>query len=142
MQHARHLLASIQQTAKSEQSYIQNLANIPMSPSLRSALKCQLDEYAFLECQAHSIGAARGWDMTDTLSAQYLLRNISTQIQLRHGNPDSIIAGNTILRNTKTMIRTIKYRNMCRQADGQIDALSQKLLDCETANIRQMQSYL
>ena len=130
------------QTAKSEQDCIQNMLNLSMRPAIRKALETQLGDYASIERQAYAIGSARGWDLPDNLPAQSMLNHLTVRLQLRHGNTDSKIADRMILRNTKAMIRTVKYRNQYLQPDSQIDGLSQKLLDCETANIRQMQSFL
>ena len=44
--------------------------------------------------------------------------------------------------NTRGMIKGLKTLHQFGQQDEQINTLSQKLLDCETANIRQMQGYL
>ena len=142
MQTGKKLLCFIVQTAKSEQLCIQTMLNMSMRPALRKGLEGQLVEYESIERQAYAIGSSRGWDMPDNLAAQFMMKNITTRITLHHGNTDSRIADQMILRNTKAMIRTVKYRNQYLQPDGQIDALSQKLLDCETANIRQMQSFL
>ena len=40
------------------------------------------------------------------------------------------------------MIKGLKNLHQFPQPDEKIRTLSQKLLDCETANIRQMQSFL
>ena len=44
--------------------------------------------------------------------------------------------------NTRGMVKGLKDIHQFAQQDEQVCALSQKLLDTETANIRQMQGYL
>ena len=44
--------------------------------------------------------------------------------------------------NTCAMITGLKDLHQYQQQDTQVSALSQRLLDCETANIRQMQPFL
>ena len=44
--------------------------------------------------------------------------------------------------NTKGKIKGLKPRHQFGRQDEEINTLSQKLLDCENANIRQMQGYL
>ena len=57
-------------------------------------------------------------------------------------NTDSRIADILIQGNTKGMIRGLKNLHQFEGLDHQIKILSQKLLDCETAHIRQMQGFL
>ena len=44
--------------------------------------------------------------------------------------------------NTEGMILVLKNLHQLEQQDSQVSLLSQRLLDCETANIRQMQAFL
>ena len=44
--------------------------------------------------------------------------------------------------NTKGMIKGLRNMHQFPREDSRITALSQKLLDTETANIRQMQAFL
>ena len=44
--------------------------------------------------------------------------------------------------NTRGMIKGLKNLHQFPKLDDQISIISQKLLDCETANIRQMQAFL
>ena len=63
-------------------------------------------------------------------------------MKLTGRNTDSKIAGMMIQGNTRGMIKGLKNIHQFGGQDEQIHILSQKLLDCETANIRQMQGYL
>ena len=71
-----------------------------------------------------------------------LLGPMMARMKLSHGNSDSQIAGMMIQGNTRGMITGLKDLHQYQQQDTQVSALSQRLLDCETANIRQMQAFL
>ena len=142
MRIARQLLASILHIAKSEQFCIQCMLNRLIEPTLRSALESQMQDYISIEQQAYAVGSAMGWDLPDSLSAKTVLKNFAMQIQLRCTSTDSKIAEHLILCNTKAIIKIMKYKNLYLQPHKQIDTLSQKLLDCETLSIRQLQSFL
>ena len=64
------------------------------------------------------------------------------RMKLNGRNTDSRIADLLIQGNTKGMIRGLKHLHQLQTQDHQILVLSQKLLDCERAHIRQMQSFL
>lgn len=118
------------------------MLNRLIEPTLRSALESQMQDYISIERQAYAVGSTMGWDLPDSLSAKTLLKNFAMQIQLRCTSTDSKIAEHLILCNTKAIIKIMKYKNLYLQPHKQIDTLSQKLLDCETLSIRQLQSFL
>lgn len=113
-----------------------------MRPGLRKTLESQLREYDTLEREAHSIASRRGWELRDLDPAVRMMTDFKARMQLHHSNTDSKIASMMIQENTKAMIQGLKLIHQYPQSDLQITILSQKLLDCETANIRQMQPYL
>jgi len=61
---------------------------------------------------------------------------------LVRGDCDSMIADMMIQGSMKGMIRGLKDLHQFPSQDSQVNTLSQRLLDCETANIRQMQLFL
>ena len=65
-----------------------------------------------------------------------------TRVKLRRADADSRIADMMIQGNTKGMVKGIRNLHRFTEADAMISTLSQKLIDCETANIRQMQPFL
>ena len=71
-----------------------------------------------------------------------MMADMMTRMKLRFGNSDSKIADMMIQGNTQGMIKGLKNQHQWVGQDNSVIALSQKLLDCETANIRQMQSFL
>ena len=71
-----------------------------------------------------------------------MMADMMTRMKLRGRNADSKIADMMIQGNTKGMIKGLKNIHQFVDQDAQVKTISQKLLDCETANIRQMQGYL
>ena len=65
-----------------------------------------------------------------------------TRMKLNGRNTDSRVADILIQGNTKGMIQGMRNLHQMKTQDHQIRILSQKLLDSETAHIRQMQSFL
>jgi len=65
-----------------------------------------------------------------------------TKMKLGSGPVDSKVADMMIKGNTKGMVKGLKNTHKLRNPDQQINALSQKLLDSERANIRQMQGFV
>lgn len=142
MRTGKEILSAILKTTQMGQTGIRNVLDSSMRPSLRKALEAQLQEYNTIESEAHYLASQRGWDLREPDPAVRMMADISTRLRLRHSPSDSKIADMMIQRNTRDMIRGLKYIHQFPDADDQINILSQKLLDCETANIRQMQSFL
>lgn len=142
MQSSKEMLSSILKTAQMGQIGIRSVLRGSMRPSLRKALESQLQEYDSIESEAHAIASQRGWELPELDPVVRLMSNMMTNMKLSRGNADSKIADMMIQGNTKGMIKGLKNIHQFNRQDGQISILSQKLLDCETANIRQMQSFL
>lgn len=138
----KQMLSSILKTTQLSQMEIRSILDTSMRPGLRKALEGQLLEYNTIENEAHSIASARGWELPEVQPARKFLSDMSTHIRLTHGNTDSKIAGLLIQNNTNDMIRGLKNVHQYNRQDSQVSTLCQKLLDCETANIRQLQNFL
>ena len=110
--------------------------------SLRKELESQLREYDSIEREAHTIAASRGWELEELSSVSKSIAKMMTRSHLSVGNVDSKVAAMMINGNTKGMIKSLKNMHQFSGFDHQVAVLSQKLLDCETANIRQMQGFL
>ena len=95
-----------------------------------------------IETEAHSIATQRGWELEELDPAVRFMTDMMTRMKLNGRNSDSKIAGMMIEGNTKGMIKGLKNLHQFAGQDEKINILSQKLLDCETANIRQMQGFL
>lgn len=113
-----------------------------MRPGLRNALESQLREYDSIETEAHSIATQRGWELPELDPGVRFMADMMTRMRLNGKNTDSKIAGMMIQGNTRGMIKGLKNVHQYPSEDLQVQILSQKLLDCENANIRQMQRFL
>ena len=142
MKTSQEMLSSILKTTQMGQVGIRSVLNASMRPGLRKALESQLQEYDSIESQAHAIAGQRGWELSDLQGGVRMMTDMMTRKKLSYGNADSKIAGMMIQGNTRGMITGLKNLHQYNSLDCQISGLSQKLLDCETANIRQMQSFL
>ena len=142
MKNGKEILSSLLKTTQMGQLGIRSCLNASMRPGLRKALESQLREYDAIESEAHAIASQRGWEVEELDPALRLMTDAMTRMKLSRGNCDSRIADMMIQGNTKGMIKGLKNLHQFPQPDEKIRTLSQKLLDCETANIRQMQSFL
>lgn len=142
MKNDREMLSSILKTTQMGQIGIRSVLDTSMRPGLRKALQSQLQEYDTIESEAHSIASQRGWEMKEIQPAVRMMTDLMSRMKLRRDNCDSKIAGMMIQGNTRGMITGLKDLHQYQQQDSQVSVLSQRLLDCETANIRQMQAFL
>lgn len=142
MKDSKELLSSILSTTQMGQVGIRSVLKASIRPGLRKALESQLQEYDSIEREAQSIAASRGWTLRDIEPAVKGMANMMTKARLAHGNTDSKVAAMMIQGNTRGMIVGLKDLHQSNKPDAQVATLSQKLLDCETANIRQMQGFL
>ena len=129
-------------TIQISQVEIRSVLDTPMPSSLRSTLETQLKEYDAMETEAYTIALQRGWELPEVDPGRRFLKDRITRMKLNVRNPDSRIADLLIRGNTDGMIRGLKNLHQLQTQDRQVRILSQKLLDCETANIRQMQGFL
>ena len=142
MKTSKQILSSVLRTSQMGQVGIRSVLDTSMRPGLRKALEGQLQEYDAIDAEAHSIASQRGWELPELDPVVRFVTDRITRAKLHGANTDSQIAGMMIQGNTKAMIKGLKDLHQYPESDGQISILSQKLLDCETANIRQMQTYL
>lgn len=142
MKSSKEMLSSILKTTQMGQVGIRSVLDTSMRPGLRKALESQLQEYDSIESEAHAIASQRGWELPELDPAVKFMTGMMSKAKLSRGNADSKIAGMMIQGNTRGMIKGLKNSHQCSSQDEQISILTQKLLDCETANIRQMQSFL
>lgn len=138
----REMLSSILKTTQMGQVGIRSVLDTSMRPGLRKALESQLREYDSIEDEAHAIASQRGWELPELQPGTQMMADMMSHMKLRRGNSDSKIADMMIQGNTKGMIKGLKNLHQWGSQDSRVSALSQKLLDCETANIRQMQPFL
>ncbi len=142
MKDSKQILTSIIRTTQMGQNGIRAILPASMRPGLRKALQAQLLEYDAIETEAHSIASQRGWELPESDPGLQFLSRLMTKTRLAYGNPDSKIADMMIQDNTRRMVRCLKDLHQSTKEDPQVGVLSQRLLDCQSAGIRQLQSYL
>ena len=142
MKNSREILSSVLKTTQMGQIGIRSVLDTSMRPALRKALEAQLHEYDSIETEAHSIATQRGWELKELDPGIRMMTDMMTRMKLHGRNTDSKIAGMMIQGNTRGMIKGLKNIHQFADQDSQVKTVCQKLLDCETANIRQMQGYL
>lgn len=142
MKNSKEILSSLLKTTQMGQVGIRSVLDTSMRPGLRKALESQLQEYDSIETEAHSLASQRGWEVPELDPAIRFLADRMTRMKLTGKNSDSKIAGMMIYGNTRGMIKGLKNIHQFVGQDEQLQILSRKLLDCETANIRQMQPFL
>lgn len=138
----QEVLSSILKTTQMGQVGIRSVLDTSMRPGLRKALESQLAEYDSIETEAHFLASQRGWELPELQPGKRFMADRMTRMKLSFGNTDSKIAGMMIQGNTRGVITGLKVQHQWAGQDAQISFLSQKLLDCENANIRQMQQFL
>ena len=142
MKQNQEVLSTLLKTIQMGQVDIRSVLDTTMRSSLRNTLKDQLQEYDSIETEAHCIASSRGWQVPELDPMVRTMADMMTRMRLTGGNTDSKIAGMMIQGNTRGMIKGLKDLHQFNRQDNPLRALSQKLLDCETANIRQMQGFL
>ena len=138
----KELLDSINSTVQMGQIGIRSVLDTSVSNKLRKALQSQLREYDIIETQAHEIASARGWYLRDVNPAVRKMADMMTRMRLSYGDTETKIAAMMIRGNTRGMIIGYKDLHRCSRPDAQVKDISQRLLDCESENIRQMQGFL
>lgn len=142
MKNNKEILSSLLKTVQMGQVGIRSVLDIGMKADLREVLESQMREYDDIETEAHSLASQRGWELKDLDPAVRFLSDRMTRVRLSGKNVDSKIADMMIQGNTKGVIKSLKNLHQYTGQDVPIRVLTQKLLDCETANIRQMQQFL
>lgn len=142
MKNNKEILSSILKTTQMGQVGIRAVLNHAVRPALRNELQSQLREYDAIEKEANAIASARGWEPEELDPAVKGMSMLYARANLTFGNVDSKIAAMMIQGNTRGMIKGLKNQHHAKNHDTTILALSQKLLDCESANIKQMQGYV
>ena len=142
MKNSQQILSSVLKTTQMGQIGIRSVLDTRMRPGFRRALEQQLREYDQIETEAHALASQRGWELKDLDPALRMMSNMVTRMKLSAGGSESKIADMMIQGSTKGMIKGLRNMHQFPREDSRISALSQKLLDTENANIRQMQAFL
>lgn len=142
MKQKQQFLSGLLKTIQMGQVEIRSVLDTSLGSNLRSTLERQLQEYDSIETEAYTIALQRGWELPELDPGRRFLKDRFTRMKLNGRNTDSRIADILIQGNTKGMIQGLRSLHQIEAGDQQIRILTQKLLDCETAHIRQMQSFL
>ena len=142
MKDSKDILSSIVKTTQMGQIGIRSVLNAPLRAGLKDALRSQLREYDAIEREALELAAMRGWTLKQLDPTVKHMTNMMSKAHLCLGNSSSKAAAMMIQGNTKGIIKGYKNLNQFAVPDERIAILSRKLLDCEQANIRQMQEFL
>ena len=142
MNHGKVLLSSLVKTSRIGQIHIRSVLDTGMASALRTVLEHQLKEYSAIESEANTIAFQRGWELPEQDAAIRFLLDRRNRLRLTGKHTDSRIADLMIRENTGGMIRNLQQLNRMEDEDIRLRVLFQKLLDCETACIRQMQRFL
>lgn len=142
MKNNKEILTSLLKTAQMGQVGIRSVLDTGMEADLRQALESQLREYDTIETEVHALASQRGWELKELDPAVRFMADMMTRTRLNGKNTDSKIAGMMIQGNTRGLIKGLKNIHQYTGQDVPVRVLSQKLLDCETANIRQMEQFL
>ena len=142
MKSNKEILSSVLKTTQMGQIGIRCVQDWAESPALQKALESQLREYDTIEREAHNIAESRGWLLPELNPGIRSMSEMMTRMKLMGGRKDSKIAGMMIQGNTKGMITGLKNLHQYENRDSRIEELSNKLLEKETDNIRQMEPFL
>ena len=142
MESSKDLLTSVLKTTQMGQIGIRSVLKNSLNPTLRTALNAQLDEYNAIEKEAISIAKSKGWKLDNLDPAIRSMTDIMVKSRLCFGNRSSKAAAMMIRGNTRGMIKGFKNLHHLYNSDQRISLLTQKLLDCEEENIRQLQGFL
>lgn len=124
------------------QTGIRCVLKLPLRSTLRTALKEQLEEYDSIEQEAQSIASSRGWTLEELDPTVKSMAKMVTRTRLSFGNVNSKVAAMMIQGNTRGIIKGYKNIHQLYDSDERVSTLTQKLLDCESANVKQMQGFL
>ena len=141
MNNDRQVLSNVLKTAQMGQVGIRSVMPYAQSGMLKKALRTQQQEYDTIEQEAYAIAASRGWDLPELNPMSKLLSNASAKTAALFGDTDSKIAAMMINGSTKGMITGLKQLHKGTD-DASVSTLSQKLIDTQYTNIRQMQGYV
>lgn len=142
MKSNKEILSSILKTTQMGQIGIRSVMDYAKHQDFKKALSSQLKEYDEIEQEAHAIAAARGWEINELDPAIKFMSKAYARSNLMISGSDSKIAGMMIQGNTRGMIKGTKNQHHSCRLDPRVAQLSQKLINCETQNIRQMRGYL
>lgn len=121
---------------------IRAVSGMPLRADLQQELQSQLREYDAIEREVQAIATSRGWELEHLAPVAKTMARMTVRTKLASGNMDSKVAAMMIQGNTRGMIKGLKNLHQLKNSDQRVKEMSQRLLDCETANIQSMQGYV
>lgn len=142
MKSNKDILGSVLKTTQMGQVGIRAVTPFASKADLKKALHDQLTEYNSIEIQAQNIASMYGWQLQNLNPMAKLMSQMYTRTNLSFGDADSKIAAMMVQGNTRGIIKGLKNKHNCPSVEKQIQAVSQRLLETEQANIQQMQGFI
>lgn len=142
MKNSKEILSAVLKTTQREQAGIRSVLRSHMGPQLRMALESQLREYDVIEQEIFSVAGQRGWELKELDPALRFLSSRTLRGMGGRTDRDSKVADRMIRRTTKGLILNLQNLHQYPRQDDRISTISQKLADCETAGIRNLQRFL
>ena len=142
MKSNKEVLSSILKTTQMGQVGIRSVLPYAVRQDLKKELQSQLREYDMLESEAHGIASTRGWVLKELDPVTITMSKMCAKAKLTTGNVDSKIAAMMINGNTRGVIKSLKNQHHAKKEDHAIATLSNKLIETENTNAKQMQRYL
>lgn len=142
MKGSKDLLSSVLKTTQMGQAGIRSVLKAHVGSDLQSALKSQLREYDTIEQEAQKLASTRNWKVKELDPVVEAMTDMMTRTQLSFGDVDSKSAAMMIQGNTRGLIKSLKNLHHYDHSDEAISELAKKLLECEKANIQQMQGFV
>lgn len=109
---------------------------------MKEALSYQQQELDLIESDILTAADCRGWELTERLTFAASFSQAKLRLRLQIGCSDSRIARLMIFRYTESTSRILTQHHSSAAVDRHIKMLVQKLTDCHSASIRQLQKYL
>lgn len=138
----KDILGSLLKTTQMGQTGIRSVMKMGPGAQLTQALKDQLSEYDAIETEALRIAKTRGWKLPQLPSYAKVMADTMSRAKLLPNRTDSAMAAMMIRGSMRGVIKGLKNEHRYKDRDPGIEALSNRLLNCENENVRQMERFL
>ena len=136
------MLSQVLHTVQMGQSGIRCVMDDAVSPALKKEMKQQLQNYDAMENAALRLAARKGWQLHDVSPGVQKMADMMAKMRLIGGQRDAKIAGMLIQGNTRGVILGTKNLHHSPNADPEIRALTQQLVQQEKAAMANSEKYL
>lgn len=136
------LLGYIHQNAKMGTDTIAYMVKVTNDIPFRRALESQQRDYQAIVDEAQQLGQQRGCTVAKVPDPAAAASNSMLKLGLMNNDSVQNMAKMLIKGSTNGVIEITRHRKECKEVDGQVDALAERLLQAEQQNIDQMKRYL